>query len=303
MAALAACLSCWPAFGWEDSRLTDPVRINGLDVPYPVFSIFVMPGTNVLVGMVDSAGVAEISFNGSKHVGGQRSLLVPDQPGVHVLEVRNATTGELSRINIFALVPERVIARDGTLNGYRMGSYPQQPLQGREIYLPPDGFVEVTEANLDTPLSPNFMLREFISKQTDDFPKYLHLRSELLLKLESILEGLNHSGYPISDFVIMSGYRTPWYNKAIGNVPYSRHVYGGAADIYIDESPVDGVMDDLNGDGRLDRGDALWLADFIDAMAQRGEFGVRIGGLGVYGNTSAHGAFVHLDVRGNRARW
>jgi uncharacterized protein YcbK (DUF882 family) len=114
---------------------------------------------------------------------------------------------------------------------------------------------------------------------------------------------LNAAGHATSDFVIMSGYRTPWYNRAIGNVPYSRHVYGGAADIYIDQSPADGVMDDLNGDGRLDRGDARWLADFIDTMARRGDFGPRIGGLGVYGRTAAHGAFVHIDVRGNRARW
>ena len=28
-----------------------------------------------------------------------------------------------------------------------------------------------------------------------------------------------------------------------------------------------------------------------------------IGGLGVYGSTSAHGPFIHVDVRGTRARW
>ena len=101
----------------------------------------------------------------------------------------------------------------------------------------------------------------------------------------------------------MSGYRTPWYNQAIGNVPYSRHAWGGAADIYIDEAPMDGRMDDLNGDGRVDRDDARWLADFVSGMSRRGEFGARIGGLGVYGSNSAHGPFIHVDVRGSRARW
>lgn len=43
-------------------------------------------------------------------------------------------------------------------------------------------------------------------------------------------------------------------------------------------------MDDLNGDGRLKKM-------------------MRAGGLGVYGSTSAHGPFVHVDVRGTRARW
>ena len=30
-----------------------------------------------------------------------------------------------------------------------------------------------------------------------------------------------------------------------GNVKYSRHVYGGAADIFIDENPKDEMMDDF----------------------------------------------------------
>ena len=86
-------------------------------------------------------------------------------------------------------------------------------------------------------------------------------------------------------------------------MPYSRHVWGGAADFYIDEAPADGKMDDLNKDGRVDRADARWLADFINGMSQRGAFGKRIGGIGVYGSTSVHGPFVHVDVRGTRARW
>ena len=62
-------------------------------------------------------------------------------------------------------------------------------------------------------------------------------------------------------------------------------------------------MDDLNQDGRIDRKDSQWLANFIERMSQRGDFGRRIGGLGVYSANSAHGPFVHVDVRGSRARW
>jgi hypothetical protein len=62
-------------------------------------------------------------------------------------------------------------------------------------------------------------------------------------------------------------------------------------------------MDDLNGDGKTDRGDARWLAEFIKDMSARGEFGSRVGGIGVYGATAAHGPFVHVDARGTRARW
>ncbi|HEY5622313.1 MAG TPA: D-Ala-D-Ala carboxypeptidase family metallohydrolase, partial [Gammaproteobacteria bacterium] len=55
------------------------------------------------------------------------------------------------------------------------------------------------------------------------------------------------------------GYRTPFYNRAIGNVPNSRHVFGGAADIFLDRAPRDGQMDDINFDGIEDFRDAQRL--------------------------------------------
>ncbi|MDX1507138.1 MAG: D-Ala-D-Ala carboxypeptidase family metallohydrolase, partial [Woeseiaceae bacterium] len=174
---------------------------------------------------------------------------------------------------------------------------------GLDIYLQPEGFVEVTAENAGTRISPNLTLGEFVSKQESAYPKYVVIRSSLLLKLENILRNLNEAGHPVERFVIMSGYRTPFYNRAIGNVQYSRHVWGGAADIYVDDNPRDGRMDDMNGDGRIDRDDARWLANFVDGMSRRGEFGARIGGLGVYGSNAAHGPFIHVDVRGTRARW
>jgi hypothetical protein len=48
------------------------------------------------------------------------------------------------------------------------------------------------------------------------------------------------NGHNVDGLTIMSGYRTPFYNRAIGNVPNSRHVFGGAADFYIDDKPQDG---------------------------------------------------------------
>jgi uncharacterized protein YcbK (DUF882 family) len=101
----------------------------------------------------------------------------------------------------------------------------------------------------------------------------------------------------------MSGYRTPYYNKLIGNVKYSRHLWGGAADIFIDEHPEDGMMDDLNGDGRIDCHDAAVLYDIIDQMYGKPWYERFLGGLGRYEKTNSHGPFVHVDVRGFRARW
>lgn len=303
LSALVSWLLAPVAMAWDSSRLAVPVTVNGQSVPYPTYSIFVMPGSLISVGFADPATSSSLTLGGKTHRAGDGELRASIHPGLEILEIRNLRTGETCRVNVFTLVPAHRVDSKGYLNGYRMGNYPLQPLRGLDIYRPPVGFVEVTEDNVDTQLSPNFHLREFVTKQASDYPKYLLLRSTLLLKLENILATLNRAGHPTSDLVIMSGYRTPHYNRAIGNVPYSRHVYGGAADFYIDENPADGIMDDLNGDGRLDEEDARWLANFIDAMSHRGEFGPRIGGIGIYGSTSAHGPFVHVDVRGTRARW
>ena len=120
------------------------------------------------------------------------------------------------------------------------------------------------------------------------------LDAELLRKLESLLAVANAAGYRATTFHVMSGYRTPAYNRAIGNVAYSRHTWGAAADIFIDED-ADGRMDDLNNDGRSDVRDAELLYRLFDAEVT--------GGMGKYAATHAHGPFVHIDVRDRRARW
>lgn len=288
---------------WDSTRLDDPVMVNGHVIPYPVFAIFVMPGSPISAGFVDAGDGATLTFDGRAVEAGDPGLVAPAEPGLSVLELRNSGTGEICRIHVFTMVPAKKIGNDGWLNGYRIGRYPKEPLRGLDIYLAPQGFVEVTEETAGAKVAPNFTLGQFVSKQASGYPRYVVLRSSLLLKLENILASLNNAGHPVNGLVIMSGYRTPFYNRSIGNVQYSRHVYGGAADVYVDDAPQDGRMDDMNGDGRVDRSDARWFANFVDDMSRKGLFGPRIGGLGVYGSTSAHGPFIHVDVRGTRARW
>lgn len=301
--ALLCCLQPLLASAWDSSKLSSPVMINGQRIPYPVFAIYVMPGTPISADFVDASGGTVLRFEGREWQSGEAELTAPATPGLEVLELEKIATGEICRIHVFTLVPANRVQADGHLQGYRIGNYPSEPLSGLDIYLPPEGFVEVTEDNADTQISPNFTLGEFVSKQASGYPKFVVLRASLLLKLENIMAALNEAGHPVERLVIMSGYRTPFYNRAIGNVQYSRHVWGGAADLYIDDAPKDGRMDDLNGDGRVNRADAKWLASFVDDMSSKGRFGPRIGGIGIYGSTSAHGPFVHVDVRGTKARW
>jgi uncharacterized protein YcbK (DUF882 family) len=128
------------------------------------------------------------------------------------------------------------------------------------------------------------------------------LRERLLFKLEYVLEQVNAEGIPAKSFSVMSGYRTPYYNAAIQNVRYSRHVWGDAADIFIDDDG-DAYMDDLNADRRHDSRDAEVLFNLVNQLDQRPGFSNFIGGLGRYKPTDSHGPFVHVDARGVKAKW
>ena len=108
----------------------------------------------------------------------------------------------------------------------------------------------------------------------------------------------------VGDVFLISGFRTPVYNETGGSTAgrgkLSRHMYGDAADVAIDNDG-NGRMDDLTGDGRVTVADARVLAEAAEEVERR--YPHLIGGIGVYRPTSAHGGFVHIDTRGYRARW
>jgi hypothetical protein len=51
----------------------------------------------------------------------------------------------------------------------------------------------------------------------------------------------------------------------------------------------------------VDTRDARFLASIVDRIEH--EHPDLVGGIGIYPATSAHGPFVHVDVRGVKARW
>lgn len=73
--------------------------------------------------------------------------------------------------------------------------------------------------------------------------------------------------------------------------------------VYVDEAPRDGTMDDLDGDGRIDRRDAEFLAALAESLESSPEGARLVGGIGRYAASEAHGPFVHVDVRHRTARW
>jgi hypothetical protein len=273
--------------------------------PYPVMALFAMPGDTVPLEVVLSDTVARYTAHAGdgrlERIGSASwRWIAPREKGVSAIVVRDSASGDPIVLNAFVLVSRPA----GTgIDGFRIGRYEPRALRGDPAYARPRGLVEITEENRGTLVAPHFTLGQFVSKQPGGYPKYLVLRERLLLKLEMLLEEANRQGLPVTTFRIMSGYRTPYYNRAIGNeTRYSRHLYGDAADIYVDEDG-DGRMDDLDGNGREDMGDAKLLADVVERLSGSSWYAPFTGGLGLYGGNRAHGPFLHVDVRGHRARW
>ena len=297
--ALASVLFPAAAPAFESGRAAFELEINDdLVVPYEVFAVYVLPGERLSLRAPVPTAAAD---SGRLVESGSGSWLwhAPAEAGLAVLRFSDGAAQ--IQLNALVLHPLGDVSQ-GYLSGYRIGDYPP-PLNGDPVYEAPDGFIELTAELLDTRVSPHFTLGQFPSKQSTALPKYLILRENLLLKLELLLERLNESGIEADSFTVMSGFRTPYYNRAIGNGDHSRHIYGGAADIYVDVAPRDDIMDDLNGDGRSDYRDAQWLYRLADELFGRPEYIEFRGGLGVYRSNAAHGPFLHVDARGRRARW
>ena len=125
----------------------------------------------------------------------------------------------------------------------------------------------LVKAEPDIQVSKNFRLSEFRPK--DASYSALRLHPGLVGLLEQIRSAADCSVH------ITSGYRPPDYNRSVGGEPNSYHMDGVAADIYAEKlstSQLHSLCDRLVGD---------------------------LGGVGYYPSQG----FVHVDIRGHRARW
>ena len=206
----------------------------------------------------------------------------------------------------FALVVLRPFGekRGDVLQGYKLGKWPSERWMVGKRYYNPDGFIEVTQANVRLPLSQHFTLADFLTHdQRDVWPKFVVLQEPLIDKLELVLADLATHGVKTDRVRVLSGFRAPYYNDRIvaeGAARSSRHQYGDAADIIIDANG-DGRMDDLNKDGRLDLSDTQVILRSVERVEKK--YPALVGGLGLYHAMGTSGPFAHVDVRGTSARW
>jgi len=232
-------------------------------------------------------------------------LAAPRRSGVWQVAVRVGNA--LKPVTDFSVITRTPLSakRRGRIGPYAIGNFPTEGGRVRRGYSTPSGFIEVTRENQHTHISEHFRLRDFLTHdQVNVWPKYLVIETRLVDKLELVLLELERRGVRPRGVRVMSGFRTPQYNQRGGNprgrAALSRHMYGDAADIFIDNDG-NGIMDDLNRDGRLNIGDARAILSALDQVER--ENPALVGGAGVYPATGAHGAFIHIDTRGYRARW
>ena len=251
-------------------------------------------------------GTKSVLVGGS---GGQvaSDFVAPANPGIYKLAVQlNEATRQMQDFSLITLVPFSE-KQKGHIGLYYLGNWPFERGGNPKTpaYANPNGFIEVTPQNADTHVSTHFKLRDFLTKdQPNVWPKYLLLNPKLLDKLELTIQELQAMGHPVRHLAIMSGFRTPNYNvhggSTAGRANLSRHMYGDASDVFVDND-ANGVMDDLNGDHGVDERDAQVVQQAVERVEQKHP--ELIGGVGVYSASGGHGPFTHIDVRGYRARW
>jgi hypothetical protein len=295
------------AAGFDPKTADFAIAFNDEVSAYHDAAAFILPGAALTIQAVDGP-VGQYTLTTKTGVvireGARRwRWVAPPAPGEYDLRVEGPKKKEPIDLHVFVMVPASA-AQGGVLNGYQIGQYPARALNGNPIYSPPAGFIEVTPKNENTRLSPHFLLKQFVCKQgaPNDFPKYVVLHERLIQKLEAVLHQVNAIGFDVKTLHVMSGYRTPYYNHTLGDVPYSLHQWGRAADVFVDKDDR-GVMDDLNGDGHVDIQDSKYLYDMVERLLARPGLQTLQGGMGFYAATSGHPPFVHLDVRGTKARW
>jgi hypothetical protein len=291
------------ATGFATDRSPFSLTFGDQLVPYATMGVFALPGETTAIEIAApgpftlAASAGDVETTGD----GRWNWVAPAEPGLAVLEVVRAD-GVTMTLHAFVMVPYAEM-KSGKIRGYSVGSYPEPRAQHAERDAKPRGFIEVDERTANFQVSPHFRLGQFVCKAGAGFPKYVVVQPKLLLRLENLLETVNRRGVPAQSFTVMSAYRTPSYNKGIGNATtFTRHQYGDAADIYVDELPADGAMDDINRDGRFDRKDAVTLHQWAEETEGVQPEGIA-GGLSAYSANAAHGPFVHVDTRGYRARW
>jgi hypothetical protein len=222
-------------------------------------------------------------------------VFAPPKAGFYRLALlKNGPHREIEGLTLAVLVPFE--EKEGAmLRGYRIGTYIAERVSGRQP--PPTGFLEITPADVDLQITKHLRVGDFLNHdQVGVWPSYAAVNPKLLDKLELVIQEIArwHGDKAVADIEldVHSGFRAPEHNQKIRRAARdSQHQYGDAADVAID----------ANGDGKITAIDSRMVGLAVEIVELKHPD--LVGGLGLY--TSGHSStnYVHIDVRGRRARW
>jgi len=267
---------------------------------------FAMPGQPVEYPLDVHGDPSELAYNwvrvGDSAVAEMARPLIgarvqaPARPGFYRLAlVRGDRRRVIEGLTVAVLVPFG--QKEGTmLNGYRIGTYLAERIQGKQP--PPEGFLEIAEADVNIPISRHLRVADFLNHDSQDaWPRYAAVSPRLLDKIELVIAELARwhgrtSGDVELSLDVKSGFRAPDHNRRIRRAAKdSQHQYGDAADVAID----------ANGDGRYSAIDSRMVGLAVEIVELKHPD--LVGGLGMYTSGHARTTYVHIDARGKRARW
>lgn len=249
----------------------------------------------------------------------------PERPGLYRLVWHGAAPPDGASLDVLVL-GRATLKPQGerthvNVRGKDLGAYldPAKSSVERVVehaarYRPPEYFAALDRQTLDLPVGESLKLGQLVAfmdrRDAEGHKVYTTVRHTDVLppsralceKLSRLYERLRSKGVKLTRFWITSGFRTPDYNRSIGGAAYSRHCYGDAVDLVIDEDG-DKRMDDLNGDKKIDRQDGLVIGRACQELEREGL--VVPGGIGVYewDSDDSVRSHVHVDCRGYPVRW
>ncbi len=180
----------------------------------------------------------------------------------------------------------------------------------KHLFNPPRFWMRITPKNEKLLMAPHVTVGQmvgFITQKNKKKPKRRHTswfppNRHFIYKMEMLSRELLARKVKFKRLAVNSAFRAPYYNRRVGGGIFSRHIYGDAADVMIDEDG-DEVCDDITGDGKVDEKDGLVIGHSLRKLEKAGR--VRTGGTGVYafdGPESCR-SYVHFDARGYLTRW
>ncbi len=275
-----------PAFG---------ISVNGIPLQPHMMAFTAFPHETVTLSYRDSLNwsVPDLGFTGT---GKEFSFNLPGSHGTYTVTASDSETVQ----DYIMVVPLNTAQfRTNTLNSFPIGFYGDGNTRDN---LPDRGFIELWPGTFDARISTHLTFSDFLGHTEGGWPQYMVLDLRLVHKLECVFEQVALLYPEARSIHCISGFRTPAYNAAIGNdTGFSLHLYGAAADFWIEGWPDNDLIDDLDRNKRIDVYDGEFIVEVTRALEAAGE--VATGGASAYRWIPTHGPFVHLDTRGSAAVW